>query len=590
MLEPGQHEPLLACLIESGRLENARVVTPAELAKSGARRRTSEAGETEVEGALVLTERRVPVRVVIGEDFPVALPQIFICEPETLGVLPHVEFDGRICYADSEGILIDQDYPFDVLVAALELARRTLESGLRGNNNSEFVRELPAYILQRPDHIQCPCYVTADDTLRSIIVSTRGRQKRLIYIADSESDVKSFFNGQRWRRTHVSLGIYVPLLSSAVEEVSDPNLFTNAQWVRKLITKHLSAENWTKLQKIKRLDRPDPVVVFKIPRGDGGASLLGVRFHDVQAGQSLLDSKEEGRATPVVLHRRSADVLVPRGGGELSLHKKHVILVGCGAVGGYIALALAQAGVGRMTLVDPDLLEAQNAFRHILGHNGLGQQKVIALRWELERKLPFIQVAAIPGRIERILRLKPDWLALADLVIMATGSPTLSLYVNRYLYSSNGKVPMLFTWLEPYGIGGHALLTQPEKRSAGAYGCLQCLFIRKPPDDELVNQANFAARGQRFSKDLAGCGSLYTPYSSLDAIRTAELATRLAVQALRSEELGCPLLSWRGSDAYFVAHGYRTTARHQLSEEALFNHRYGYVNANCTICSVHNHV
>lgn len=61
------------------------------------------------------------------------------------------------------------------------------------------------------------------------------------------------------------------------------------------------------------------------------------------------------------------------------LTKSHVAVFGLGAVGGYAVEGLARAGVGRLTLVDFDLIQPTNINRQILAlESTLGQPKVEA--------------------------------------------------------------------------------------------------------------------------------------------------------------------------------------------------------------------
>ena len=48
---------------------------------------------------------------------------------------------------------------------------------------------------------------------------------------------------------------------------------------------------------------------------------------------------------------------------QLRLMQSHVLLVGCGGIGGFVAQLLAQTGVGRLTLYDPDCFEESNLNR-----------------------------------------------------------------------------------------------------------------------------------------------------------------------------------------------------------------------------------
>src|ERR1051325_7345191 len=52
--------------------------------------------------------------------------------------------------------------------------------------------------------------------------------------------------------------------------------------------------------------------------------------------------------------------------GQNRLLQSHAAIVGCGALGSFHALALARAGVGRLTIVDRDYVESSNLQRQWL--------------------------------------------------------------------------------------------------------------------------------------------------------------------------------------------------------------------------------
>src|SRR5690606_36020812 len=146
-------------------------------------------------------------------------------------------------------------------------------------------------------------------------------------------------------------------------------------------------------------------------------------------------------------------------GSHGNIENKHVLLVGCGAVGGNLAIELAKSGVTKLTLVDSDTLNVENTYRHALGKKYWTDLKVEELKEELERQLPYMQVNTIADRIECLLLDEKINLNDYDLIVMATGDPTVELYVNHLIHDQKLNPPALFTWLEPLGIGGHALLT-----------------------------------------------------------------------------------------------------------------------------------
>ena len=50
---------------------------------------------------------------------------------------------------------------------------------------------------------------------------------------------------------------------------------------------------------------------------------------------------------------------------QLTLFRSHVAVIGCGGLGGYIIEELARLGVGRLTVVDPDVFEEHNLNRQL---------------------------------------------------------------------------------------------------------------------------------------------------------------------------------------------------------------------------------
>lgn len=59
------------------------------------------------------------------------------------------------------------------------------------------------------------------------------------------------------------------------------------------------------------------------------------------------------------------------------LRKSHVLVVGLGGVGAYAAEMICRAGVGRMTIVDADIVQPTNINRQLrlLCHFGYGKSE-----------------------------------------------------------------------------------------------------------------------------------------------------------------------------------------------------------------------
>ena len=210
---------------------------------------------------------------------------------------------------------------------------------------------------------------------------------------------------------------------------------------------------------------------------------------------------------------------------------------------------IAKAGLGELTLIDHDTMEPDNLYRHRLGGASLNyapdqksaivkkNYKVLALRSMLMKDLPYIHINAKPNRFENILDDK-DFLG-SDIIIVAVGSPTLSLKINKILKDLNlNKV--IFCWNEAAGIGGHSVALD---LTACCYECLYCDENGFSENCEL----NLLHSGQNISKNLTGCAGVFTPFSYLDSSQTANLAAKHCIDMLLHNSHSSAL-SWKGDN------------------------------------------
>ena len=97
------------------------------------------------------------------------------------------------------------------------------------------------------------------------------------------------------------------------------------------------------------------------------------------------------------------------------LKKAHVLVAGCGAVGGFAIEALARSGVGHLTIVDNDVVSITNINRQLVALNStIGKKKVEVMRARVLDIAPEIKVDVVDKLInaesvEEILAYKPDF-------------------------------------------------------------------------------------------------------------------------------------------------------------------------------------
>ncbi|HET9627850.1 MAG TPA: HesA/MoeB/ThiF family protein [Novosphingobium sp.] len=84
---------------------------------------------------------------------------------------------------------------------------------------------------------------------------------------------------------------------------------------------------------------------------------------------------------PDRLDRFARHIVLPEigGAGQVALAGAHAVLIGCGGIGSPALQYLAAAGVGRLTLIDDDVVEASNLQRQTIFNGGdLGRGKADA--------------------------------------------------------------------------------------------------------------------------------------------------------------------------------------------------------------------
>jgi adenylyltransferase/sulfurtransferase len=108
------------------------------------------------------------------------------------------------------------------------------------------------------------------------------------------------------------------------------------------------------------------------------------------------------KLSPAELLRYSRHLLIPSIGeaGQLRLKNASVLLVGCGALGSPAALYLAAAGVGRLGLIDADVVDASNLQRQILhGESWVGKPKLESAAARLREVNPHVNLEPHPARL-----------------------------------------------------------------------------------------------------------------------------------------------------------------------------------------------
>jgi molybdopterin/thiamine biosynthesis adenylyltransferase len=108
--------------------------------------------------------------------------------------------------------------------------------------------------------------------------------------------------------------------------------------------------------------------------------------------------------TPDRLDRFARHIVLPEvgGAGQARLVASHVVLIGAGGIGSPALQYLAGAGIGRITLIDDDMVEASNLQRQtIFSTSDIGRSKAEAAADWVRRFDPQLTITAHATRITR---------------------------------------------------------------------------------------------------------------------------------------------------------------------------------------------
>jgi molybdopterin-synthase adenylyltransferase len=157
--------------------------------------------------------------------------------------------------------------------------------------------------------------------------------------------------------------------------------------------------------------------------------------------------------------------------GQRKLFASSVALVGCGATGSVLANHMVRAGVGRLRIIDRDVVELSNLPRQMLyDETALGAPKAMAAARRLRQINSAVDLEPLGTDLQpdNVLEL----ISGADLVLDATDN-----FATRYLLNEACialGIPWIYTGVvASYGM---SMLVIP-----GATACLRCVLGPQPP-------------------------------------------------------------------------------------------------------------
>src|SRR6266849_782011 len=135
--------------------------------------------------------------------------------------------------------------------------------------------------------------------------------------------------------------------------------------------------------------------------------------------QPATAASSEPKLSKEEILRYSRHLIMPEVGmdGQLKLKRAKVLCIGAGGLGAPLGLYLAAAGVGRLGIVDFDVVDFTNLQRQVtFGASDVGRPKTEAARERLGNLNPDIQIQAFETKLtsENALELFKDFDVIVD--------------------------------------------------------------------------------------------------------------------------------------------------------------------------------
>jgi sulfur-carrier protein adenylyltransferase/sulfurtransferase len=248
------------------------------------------------------------------------------------------------------------------------------------------------------------------------------------------------------------------------------HLFNDQNTLRNFVNVYVNDED------IRHVNGPDTPVkegdtILIVPSIAGGAAVLE------KTPATPTNRRQDAGTLPMLSNeevaRYSRHLIMPEVGmtGQRKLKAASILMIGTGGLGAPVGMYLAAAGVGRLGLVDFDVVDASNLQRQIIhGTKDVGRPKIASARDRLQDINPHVEIETHETRVtsENALRLFVNY----DVIVDGTDN-----FPTRYLVNDacvlTGK-PNVYGSI--FRFEGQASVFWAERGP-----CYRCLYPEPPP-------------------------------------------------------------------------------------------------------------
>ncbi|MER9457748.1 ThiF family adenylyltransferase [Mesorhizobium sp. M0478] len=504
------------------------------------------------------SDRRRRLDVLVTAAFPFAPARIALVDRPSFLTWPHVERDGVLCLVPDHATFPIDD-PYAGIAELLEMTFDLIEALIRGERDADFQSEFLTYWHHAGRGRARTILSLIEPAPPSRIVRLWEGARRTI-VADNDDTLRDWLRNfapaipAAELRFNSGLLVWmdvVPLPSeypSSAKDVYDiaaragvaAHLDELAREMRQRLIVMLGAstENGpalatTVVNRPKLVRGSDPLIAgFRPSRVPENV------LHARVFGGNAADRTSVERVDPTWVHGRDRDPRI------LTLRGATVAVLGCGSVGGPVAMTLARAGVGKLILVDKQTFTGANVGRHPLGVGSIGAAKTIELAKRIRSDLPHVEVGFHNALVQNVLLGAEGPLAGVDLIVSALGDWPSESLLDEWQAVQTRRFPIVYGWAEPHAAAGHAIIV-----SGGGDRLRDGLDATGSP--HLV-ATRWAQETRRYEP---ACGAAFDPYGPVELGFITSMVAQTALDALLGELASATHRIWLARRAFVEAVG-----------------------------------
>lgn len=479
--------------------------------------------------------RQIAIDLLVDGRFPISKPEIFWIDAPPFPSIPHVEPNGRVCMLPTSASINPLE-PVDVISTILAGVEDVIGIGLRGENPDDFRAEFRSYWNEVAKGREITSIVDPCEPSRMVRVWIG---KKSIIMAENRDTLRHWLKNAYGKNRVADIALHRVPLIWLPQPLLPAEYPTCEADVEQIVAN--AGPDAVQVYENAILDETETtLVLFGADSGDGGICFGAIALSRKASAfvgprrrvngfrkwipQKLLRLSRRNDSIALSAVAR-ADAWWVHGRDtqdELeTLLGATIVLIGCGSLGSPVARLLAQAGVGRLILIDPELMNFANAGRHALGVDAVHRHKAAALAGRLAREFPHLSIVARTDSWQTVNEREAALLTECDLLLSTIGDWEAECVLNMFLLTTPKAPPLIVSWAEPQAVAGHAIVISPGS------GCLACGL--SPFGAPLFRVANFERETLRREP---ACGAFFQPYGAGDIAVIAALTARVAIDAL----------------------------------------------------------